>query len=677
MDIPFNMRAHSQHHSQPTGPAPAGRSSRYPGLKLSVVALLAFAAIPQQASAVDKYWVCGSDGWDNGSCWSIPGQPNTGDNAYLLQNDSQDRSVSYINTLYPSAHIGDLTIDATGAGSMTLLQSQDTLSTTREYIGFDGSGAMLQTGGTNAGRKYVGYNSTSSGSYTLDGGIMQGTMDVGYAGSGVMDHISGSNTMFDSRLYLGSQASGDGTYNLHAGTLTTEDGSYVGVYGNGTFNQYGGSHLYGSATSLSAQVWVGRFAGSTGTYNFYAGTMSGQGTQVGVGGTGTFNQMGGDHHLMGGDSSNFGLRVGVNSSGVGSYNMSAGTITTLREYVGENGTGTFNQSGGTNTINRDGGNQYYGLHLGYGTTGNGTYNLSNGTLASYHLNIGRNGTGAFNQTGGTVDISGSYGGLPASPGRELDTGGNLWMGEAAGGTGSYDLSAGSLSTNNTVVGKSGDATFNQSGGTHTVADTLSLAENAGSSGSYTLSGGTLDATNIVVNGGSFNFDGGTLVVDTFTGNLINNGGTLAPGNSPGTTNIVGDYTQLAGSYDVEIAGTGAGEYDVLNVTGTANLGGGLNVSFFDAGGGLYNAGLGDTFDILFAENINGEFDLLSLAPLDSGLKWDINYLADALGSLDVVRLSVSAVPLPGAVWLFGTGLVGLIGVGRRRKPKQEKDSADQ
>jgi hypothetical protein len=31
------------------------------------------------------------------------------------------------------------------------------------------------------------------------------------------------------------------------------------------------------------------------------------------------------------------------------------------------------------------------------------------------------------------------------------------------------------------------------------------------------------------------------------------------------------------------------------------------------------------------------------------------------------NLAVSAVPLPAAVWLFGSGLLGLVGIGRRRK----------
>ena len=57
--------------------------------------------------------------------------------------------------------------------------------------------------------------------------------------------------------------------------------------------------------------------------------------------------------------------------------------------------------------------------------------------------------------------------------------------------------------------------------------------------------------------------------------------------------------------------------------------------------------------------------MLTLAVLGEGLAWDVGYLTDATGSTDIEWLSVvSAVPIPATVWLFGSGLIGLIGVAR-------------
>ena len=69
-----------------------------------------------------------------------------------------------------------------------------------------------------------------------------------------------------------------------------------------------------------------------------------------------------------------------------------------------------------------------------------------------------------------------------------------------------------------------------------------------------------------------------------------------------------------------------------------------------------------------ADTISGSFDLLTLAALGGGLAWQFDFLTDAVGTIDVVRLSVvSAVPVPPALWLFGSGLLGLIGIARRKK----------
>ena len=46
---------------------------------------------------------------------------------------------------------------------------------------------------------------------------------------------------------------------------------------------------------------------------------------------------------------------------------------------------------------------------------------------------------------------------------------------------------------------------------------------------------------------------------------------------------------------------------------------------------------------------------------------DIELDADSLSGVTFDDLSYGAVPIPAAVWLFGSGLIGLIGVARRKK----------
>jgi hypothetical protein len=63
---------------------------------------------------------------------------------------------------------------------------------------------------------------------------------------------------------------------------------------------------------------------------------------------------------------------------------------------------------------------------------------------------------------------------------------------------------------------------------------------------------------------------------TVTGNLsIGPGGTLSPGDSPGTISISGDYSQL-GTLDEEIGGASS-PFDATNVGGKATIGGTLDV----------------------------------------------------------------------------------------------------
>lgn len=78
----------------------------------------------------------------------------------------------------------------------------------------------------------------------------------------------------------------------------------------------------------------------------------------------------------------------------------------------------------------------------------------------------------------------------------------------------------------------------------------------------------------------------------------------------------------------------------------------------------------------FTPSDNG-VDILSIGRISDGLDSNNNALdfelgcitpgtANIAGSGDCSTMSVSAVPIPAAVWLFGSGLIGLVGFARRK-----------
>ena len=159
--------------------------------------------------------------------------------------------------------------------------------------------------------------------------------------------------------------------------------------------------------------------------------------------------------------------------------------------------------------------------------------------------------------------------------------------------------------------------------------------------------------------------------DTITGSgtliappsgLVNNG-LVSPGESPGTLFLTGDYTQSStGDLLIELAGLNAGtDHDVFDISGEASLEGIVTVDLLNN----FLPAEGDFFDILFAEMIIGEFSSIVGSP-GSGLTWFAQYLVDEVGSRDVVRIT-AVVPIPAAFWLFCSGLLGLIGISRRKK----------
>ena len=142
------------------------------------------------------------------------------------------------------------------------------------------------------------------------------------------------------------------------------------------------------------------------------------------------------------------------------------------------------------------------------------------------------------------------------------------------------------------------------------------------------SGAVFDARGTITMSGTFNFLGGTLHVDNYTGDLDNQGGTLAPGHSAGNTNISGGYQQQSpATLQIEIAGTAAGTmFDTLHVGGETVLSGTLNVSLLSG----FSPSAGNTFQIITATGgISGRFTSAVLPAL-SGLVWQLDYRPNAI-----------------------------------------------
>lgn len=122
----------------------------------------------------------------------------------------------------------------------------------------------------------------------------------------------------------------------------------------------------------------------------------------------------------------------------------------------------------------------------------------------------------------------------------------------------------------------------------------------------TLSGtGTITVPKVVAAGGT----------NAFTG------GTVKPGHSPGTLTIQGDFEQQPGGVlEIEVTGTGANQFDVLNVTGAATLAGDLLLKFEDG----FAPAKGDTFDFLAAGTMTGSFTNVQLHDLAPGFQFDLH-----------------------------------------------------
>lgn len=215
--------------------------------------------------------------------------------------------------------------------------------------------------------------------------------------------------------------------------------------------------------------------------------------------------------------------------------------------------------------------------------------------------------------------------------------GTLRIGATSGSSGTLAVQSGWLEvTDDLLVGPAGTGAVNHTGGSVIAGDGIAITN-----GTYNLSGGTL-VTPVLAksSAGSFNFTGGTLAAEMVLFDLVNNGGTISPGASPGTMVIDGDLTQLTGTLEIELA---SDAIDRVVVGGAATLGGTLNLSQF-AG---FIAASGQSFTILQADELVGEF---TTVVFPDARNWGIRY--DYVNNLVVVGVDV---PEPSALAAVATG----------------------
>lgn len=499
----------------------------------------------------------------------------------ILTTTVHPSQITMNNSAYPYVFSGPGSLS--GPASLILNgTSTVTLTTSNNYRGgtFINAGTLIVTNDNELG--------TNSGAVTLNGGAWEidgntasarpiaasTAASIGVGGgstaqlNGVIGGVGALTKSGNGTLVLAANEAYTGNTFVSGGNLTVDtggvitNGSYDSVGRNGTDN--GTLTLRGSGSlTTTSDFNVGDIDSSTGTLNiqdsatltmnaFFVGSANAAGSTA----SGTVNQNGGSVTENSTGIGTFAIGGRTSVSGVGVYNMNAGTLTAhggIR--VGGTGTGTLNQNGGTI-------NAIAGINLARISGSFGTNNLNGGILATFNVASSTGTNAVFNFNGGTLlaaftnanpFMSGLSQANILAGGAIIDDGGNavnipqpLLAGSPGGGltkqgAGTLNLTGANTYTGPTLV-NSGQLTItpaHQSSGSVTVANgaifgiSTSSTTNGvsignltlGSTGAATLlfSYGTpgnptnvaLTAAAVTINGGSSIKIGGSFSVGAF------------------------------------------------------------------------------------------------------------------------------------------------------------------
>jgi len=549
----------------------------------------------------------------------------------------------------------------------TVLESGSTLVLTTANVS-SGNANISNAGGL------VDFDQTTNGSYNgiVSDGVGMGTSTV-QQGSLVKDDSTGASagnvTLTQAQTYSGNTTIEAGTLTLGAqnavansalvdlgrvggtaGTATLALGanqlvqSLTSEAGNSTFVTLGGNTLTigstGSASNANAN-------------SSFGGVISGTG-QVVKQGTGTLT-------LSGANSYSGGTSVTAGTLALASGGSITGPLTNAANVAIASGgmvalTGTSSNSG---TIAVASGGT---LSNAGGLTNSGTLNVA-GTVS---------GAGSLVQTGGTTNVAGSLtqGSLTIAGGSFNQTAGTTTITGNTSNAGTVGVSGGTFNTagtfdNSGAVSVTNGATLNAGVYNNKVGGTTSVVN------------GTLDPVSINVSGGSFVANGAIL-----DGSVSVTGGQFEVGANGAT--ISGAYQQTGGVLDIDATIgsngllTGALLAKSVSISGNSALDfsvTGANASSLSAlGASLEGKSVSSLFQT--SGTVSGNFQSVLLTTYAS-VDGQASKLTEALLITNGVvtgekTISVSAVPLPGAAMMFGSGLMGLVAWARRQRNKAKR-----
>lgn len=157
-------------------------------------------------------------------------------------------------------------------------------------------------------------------------------------------------------------------------------------------------------------------------------------------------------------------------------------------------------------------------------------------------------------------------------------------------------------------------------------------------------------------GGTLNGNG------TVSGNVTADGGVVDIGESIGALEIGGDLQFSSGKLSLEADSTSI--RDQLTVGGNVTLDDAILEIYLG-----YTPGTGevlDFFDVGGIFNVASDFDdIVGIAQAGSGVALGTEFTVNLGGQL-FGGFVTSAVPIPASIWLFASGLLGLVGVARRK-----------